>query len=445
MRFFKDLGRVVEQRWREKNYSEELFPRIAGQALTEADAAGNVDPWEVIRCLQEGLDLPAQQEQDFGDIPITVYTAPRFRIDVYYWLDGTTSVHEHSFSGAFQVLLGSSLHSLYSFDDAREVNAQFSVGRLGLKGVERLERGDVRRILPGGEFIHSLFHLDRPSATIAVRTHQTPRALPQYCYLKPHLAFNPFYKELLSIKKIQSVRMLLRMGHPRAYSLIGEMVSTADLQTVFETLAAAFEHLVEQAQRPRPPGPEGEASPQDEWEQFNGLLEAAHRRHGEFVNLLPPVLAEMQRESALVDLRAQVTGREHRFFLALLLNLPHRALVLDMIRQRFPDQEPVETVCRWVSELSAIQNVGSPELGVLGAGGFGDEREFLLRRLLAGDSIERVRELMAADAPAWGDERRDAVETLYRLFHGSLLMKSLLAGPPETPRAGADTAVSAGC
>jgi hypothetical protein len=233
MQFFEDLGRVVEQRWRGKNYSEELFPEIAEQAMGEMDAITHVDPWGIIRCLQEGLEAPPQQEQDFGDVSVTVYTAPRFRIDVYYWLDGTTSIHEHGFSGAFQVLLGSSIHSLYSFERELKVNAHFSVGRVLLKGVEGLGKGDVRRILPGGEFIHALFHLDRPSATITIRTHQAPSALPQYCYLKPHVAFDPFYKEPLTAQKIQSVRMLLRMGHPEAYPLIGQMISSADFETVF--------------------------------------------------------------------------------------------------------------------------------------------------------------------------------------------------------------------
>ena len=179
MRFFEDLGRVVEQRWRDKSYSEELFPEIAEQALGEMDAISRVDPWGLIRHLQEGLELPSQQEQDFGDVTVTAYAAPRFRIDVYFWLDGTTSIHEHGFSGAFQVLLGSSIHSLYSFEREQEVNAHFSVGRVLLKGVEGLGRGDIRRILPGREFIHALFHLDHPSATITIRTHQTPSALPQ--------------------------------------------------------------------------------------------------------------------------------------------------------------------------------------------------------------------------------------------------------------------------
>ncbi len=427
MPFFEDLGRAVERRWRDKSYSEELFPEIAGQAMEELDAITHVDPWGLVRHLQEGLELPPQQEQEFGDVAVTVYAAPRFRIDVYFWLDGTTSIHEHGFSGAFQVLLGSSIHSLYAFEREREINAHFSVGRVHLKDVEGLGRGDIRRILPGREFIHALFHLDRPSATLTVRTYQVPSALPQHCYLKPHLAFDPFYKEPLTTQKIQSVRMLLRMGHPEAYSLIGEMLSSADFQTAFQTLEAAFRHLSLKTQQARARARDAQAAPPDEWEHFHELFKKAYRRHGQLVNLLPPVISEMQRESVLIDLRSQITEPEHRFFLALLLNLPYRTLVLDMVRRRFPQLDPVDKICCWLAELSAIKSVRSPEMSILGAGGFGDEQRFLLRRLLAGDSIEHIKESLMREVPTQYDERKAAIEKLYKSLNNSLLMKSLLA------------------
>src|SRR4030095_10603662 len=109
----------------------------------------------------------------------------KFHIDIYYWLDGTTTIHQHGFSGAFQVFLGSSVHSQYSFEHERRITPHFSVGRVCLNSVELLKEGDIRTIIPGRRFIHSLFHLDRPSATITIRTYETPSALPQYDFLKP--------------------------------------------------------------------------------------------------------------------------------------------------------------------------------------------------------------------------------------------------------------------
>ena len=116
MEDFQKLGELIEDRWRLQNYSEQLFPEIAAKALAESDLPARVDPWEIIRWVQTERSLPEQKDADgrFGDPPITLFVGPRFYIDVYYWLDGTTSIHQHSFTGAFQVLLGSSIHSHYS-------------------------------------------------------------------------------------------------------------------------------------------------------------------------------------------------------------------------------------------------------------------------------------------------------------------------------------------
>src|SRR5206468_3671410 len=145
-----------------------LFPDIAAQALLESDLTGRVDSWEIIRWVHTTPDLPRQQDPKgkFGDPPITLFTGARFYIDVYYWLDGTTSIHQHSFSGAFQVLLGSSVHSHYRFKKDREINPYFLIGEVLLQDVSLLTKGKIREIRPGGHFIHSLFHLERPSVTI---------------------------------------------------------------------------------------------------------------------------------------------------------------------------------------------------------------------------------------------------------------------------------------
>jgi len=162
--------RTVERRWKAEDYSEELFPEVAAQALSEADLPARVDPWEIIRWVHSAESLPQQADVEgrFGNPPITLFSGPRFFIDIYYWLDGATSIHQHSFTGAFQVLLGSSIHSRYSFREDKVINEQFSVGAVALEEVQLLKLKDVRMIRPGRDFIHSLFHLDRPSATITI-------------------------------------------------------------------------------------------------------------------------------------------------------------------------------------------------------------------------------------------------------------------------------------
>src|SRR6266498_2470532 len=245
MEDFQKLGGLVETRWKAENYNEELFPEIAAQALTEANLPAQVDPWEIIRWVHTTASLPEQRDVEgrFANPPITVFSGPRFHIDVYYWLDGITSIHQHSFTGAFQVLLGSSIHSRYSFREDKIINEHFSAGELSLEEVQLLKLKDVRLIRAGRNFIHSLFHLDRPSATITIRTEHTPSAALQYDYRKPHFALNPFFRNVALTKKLQTIGLLLGMKHKDADEMIGDLVSSSDFHTAYFVLQEMF-HLL---------------------------------------------------------------------------------------------------------------------------------------------------------------------------------------------------------
>ena len=71
MQQFQEIGELIENRWRRQNYSEQHFPQIAADALAEADLPSRVDPWDIIRWVQEAATLPDQKDVDgrFGDPP----------------------------------------------------------------------------------------------------------------------------------------------------------------------------------------------------------------------------------------------------------------------------------------------------------------------------------------------------------------------------------------
>ena len=108
MELFQKLGEEIEALWRAKNYNEEDLPEIAAEALKQARLPEKVSAWDVLAWTMEQTVLPEQKDAraSFGDPPITLYAAPRFHIDVYFWFEGTTAIHQHSFCGAFQVLHG---------------------------------------------------------------------------------------------------------------------------------------------------------------------------------------------------------------------------------------------------------------------------------------------------------------------------------------------------
>src|ERR1700720_2541627 len=336
MKFFRELGALVEQRWRDANYTEAVFPDIAASALAETDPNQHITSWDIIRWVNNATELPEQQDIEgrFGDPPITLYVGPRFYIDVYYWLDGTTSIHQHAFCGAFQVLLGSSIHSQYCFEDQQRINAHFSTGRIELQNVNLLAEGDIQKILPGGQYIHSLFHLDRPSATITIRTRFSPDAAPQFDYHKPYFAIDPFYRSAALNKKVQSASLLLSMKHLEADEIIGEALSNSDFHTAFAIIEVAFNHLTNDHI-------ERSFCISTGRERFDAYLEIVRQRHGELADLVLPVIEESQRQTHIAWRRGQITSNEHRFFLALLLNVPDRAKLLELVRSRFPESDPV--------------------------------------------------------------------------------------------------------
>jgi hypothetical protein len=291
-----------------------------------------------------------------------------------------------------------------------------------LNKVELLERGDVRQILPGKQYLHSLFHLDRPSATIVVRTRQSPVGLPQYNYLKPYFAVDPFFREAAMVKKVQSAGLLISMRHPQADELIGEALSCSDFQTAFSILDLAFASLTNNQLEMAFGLSTGR-------ERFDALLEIARRRHGEIVDLILPVFEEVRRQQNLIQRRGQITSNEHRFFLALLLNVPDRVKVLELVRQRFGEQDPVNTITGWVEELANTKMVGSNEPNVLGIDRFDDDYLFVFQSLLEGLTLEQIKISFAEE---FSEEEAlpsaEKLEELYNSIRNSILFKPLFIG-----------------
>ncbi|CAN5200065.1 hypothetical protein BH20ACI1_BH20ACI1_21540 [soil metagenome] len=405
MELFNNLGAEIEKLWRDKNYDENLFPALTAQALKDAKLPEKVSAWEVIEWTLGETFLPEQRDLrgNFGDPPITIYNSPRFHIDVYFWLQGTTAVHQHAFCGAFQVLLGSSIHSWYEFERREAVNTFTEIGDIKLKLCELLQVGDVQEIRAGRQYIHGLFHLDMPSATIVVRTHKSPLFLPQYSYHKPFLAIDPFFEEPNTIKKLQSITALIRTEHPDTDKFIAELLEKSDFQSTYVILSNLRGYLQK--------GQIGHYfNPDAAQNKFNALLEIAKKRHGSLAECLPQVFAHQTKVDEIVSRRSYVNDPEQRFFLALLMNVEGREQIFSLIKERFPDAEPLDKVLDWVYDLSQTKVLGSNIPNALGIADFGDLDLFILENMLKNTSDE---------------EMRNALQTEYGIDDVAALEKSL--------------------
>jgi hypothetical protein len=343
MRYFADLGGRVESRWRKAGFDDRAFADIAGEELSRTPAHSAVGDDDILEwCNRPGFDLPAQSDiaAEFGNPPVTVYRGHAMYIDVNFWLDGTTSIHEHTFDGAFQVLGGSSVHTEYDFVEQGRHNAQAYVGQLTARGTEVLGIGETRCIAAGAGFIHALFHLEAPSSTVVVRTQNNRLAGVQRDFFMPGLAFDGFNVDPTAQRCCQVATLMCATENPRLDAWLERYFEFAGPRESYDMLLAVHD-------------------------AFKGRRGMTAARHEE---LLAPLVARVERSStwgpmlvqafrihrrtrSIIGARASVSDSDQRFFLALLANVQTAAALYRLVGERFPKDDPVAKVFGWVELL----------------------------------------------------------------------------------------------
>ncbi len=337
--YFEKLGRTVLERWQEQNFSLEVFPELTCIAIEEAPPSENVDIDELIHEFLSNDQQPFQSESSFGQPELIAFNDTRFYIQILFWLEGTTEIHQHEFSGAFHVMQGSSVHSEFDFMGARSVTPHIQIGDLHAKRIELLESGRTVPITSGRECIHSLFHLDTPSITVVIRTHHDPGTGPQYNYLPPHIAINPLHSDPLTARRKQLLDVLESIEDEHYSTFVNEMMERLDFERGFNMLRHAMPRLKELG-------------------NFDAVLTTFQKRHGELATGVPDTLDECLRREKISQTRHFIVNPEHRFFLALLMNVQNRDDIFALISKRFPDSSPINTILGWAEELIEPNDFG---------------------------------------------------------------------------------------
>jgi hypothetical protein len=406
MEYAARLGALVERLFREARRDERRFPALALQALAE------LPPSELRYedALRWALTTPRLPRQDdiaarFGEPPLTLYYGEGFHISLLFWLDGTTAIHQHGFSGAFHVLSGSSVHNLYDFKRGERVNSRLHLGELRLARAELLARGDSRPIYVGEQMIHSLFHLDRPSITLIVRTIKEEDARPQFAYYRPGIALDPFYAPDPLQRRLQCLRVMLQLEHPAYLPSLKEYLLDADLETALRVVLS-------------------QTPPQALYEPLLELLDELRPRFGAPWEQAKVAFEGSLREADIVQRRQRIKDPDHRFFLALLLNLPNRRTIFDFVQRRY-QRDPIEVILGWVEALSQ---------GPAGAEGpnaldidFDRASLLVFKALLEGLSLPEVKARLAEEF-AGVEEEEEALRELCEAFEGSPFFRPLFVG-----------------
>ena len=301
---FAKMGRALSQRWRARHHEREAFPELALEALREGRSHEAVTPTALLRWVFQHDTLPPQADLPgrFGQPPITLFYDDMFSISALFWLDGTTSIHQHAFSGAFAVLDGSSVHARYDFERREQTSDAVVRGELRPRGVELLTKGDAHAIYAGPRFIHALFHLDRPSVSLVIRTHDDGHAGPQYDYSRAGLGVDPHFSPPTLTKTLQCLTMLLKTSSPESPALVRELMSRADAHAAFRVLSLIDVHA--------------------EPELFTDAVAVLDKRDASLASALSDAVLREREAREIASLRADIADPELRYFLALLLNAP---------------------------------------------------------------------------------------------------------------------------
>ncbi len=355
--FFRTLGDRVAEAWARAEHAPAALPALAAAALQALPAHEHITLGAFLDALSTASepDVPHQRDLSsaFAEPGTTVYQGRGFCIEVNLWVDGTTLIHGHGFSGAFQVLHGASLESRYRFERTEALGAHMVLGALELVDIRPLGPGDVGVIPAGDDGIHALFHTERPSATVVIRTHGDRSSLPQLNLHPPGVAFDAAWPEALTpleTRQLQLVRSLLRFegdeGRVRtiiqgarpifAYPLISEVIAPALLQP--GTSLAAMETAMAR------------------W--FSWVTHPAAER-------LHAAAARRLYTRGALQLREVLTATEDRRTAGLLLTAPDRSAI-EAFAATHLGQTGVEVVTAFIDRVGAIPNPFHPTANVLG-------------------------------------------------------------------------------
>src|SRR5687767_9622999 len=336
--YFNTLGARVQSLWKDQNYDDLAFQSVASQVLREDPPNKRVSFKEAVEfgILTEPLPYQVDLSATFGQPPLTVYYQHDFRIELLFWTVGLPGIHQHAFSGAFHVMHGSSLHTIWEFEPERKLAHRLLYGKLKLNATEILNTGAVRPIAAGKSYIHSTYHLDRPSVSVVIRTNQEIENSPQYSYLPPCLAYARLEDDPASKRRRQLFKMLAAAGRQKELAEIAmQHLASTDAHSAFAFLLQLPSLFPDKRVQ-------------------NRVLLSAAAKHGELLECSRPALEEYHRIERIAAVKKTITNPDLQFFLAVLLNVPGREEIFKLVGSRYPRRDAIDRVKLFVRELGQM-------------------------------------------------------------------------------------------
>ena len=234
--FYYQIEKIYKEvltNWEETNFDEQHFPEICFNALANPTEY-NIEEILEFTNLKE-LPLQSYPNDEFGEVPFTVFRHEKFFIDIYMWNLHNTSIHDHNFTGAFKLLNGQSKKLNYEFIKEQEITQNFFKGELRSFGTKDLNPGDREIILPYEKYIHKITHFTNPTVTLLIRTNGYQRNLNIY---NKKFAFQFIRSPGSFAHKFNCIKMIYSLGQGNSAEKLEHFISKLDDQGLYLLLLA---------------------------------------------------------------------------------------------------------------------------------------------------------------------------------------------------------------
>lgn len=210
----EELADVVESKWEKQQFELEAFPQLCEELLRSFTPINVPDVPTIISDLS-AVKLPTQTfpNNEFSELPLSLVRRKNFIIDIYFWIESDTNIHDHNFCGAFKVIKGNSYQVDYTFEAGKQLGEGFEEGVMTIKNHRALSTNDVQRIEPWDSFIHHVFHIEKPTITLCIRTDFFPKR-PLFCYFFPKYRLLFQNVSLPHTKWIKGLEVSIQLGIP---------------------------------------------------------------------------------------------------------------------------------------------------------------------------------------------------------------------------------------
>ena len=233
---FQKLGAEAEARFGESGGMASAFSDIAVNLLANWNL-GNGVSLDTLWGAAETSELAGIGDQSkTGLIPL--FTGANVRIIGHLWSDAADRLHQHDWTGAFQVIEGQSFNATYDFDERKAVE-EFSIGKILRESFGIFEPGHIQPVSEGRSLIHSVVYSGKPGFAISLRVAGAGEK-GAYEYLRPGLRCPSHRRRGASAAQLDLLSQALQLDeefYQQRFAKLARDIDDAALIRLLDTVA----------------------------------------------------------------------------------------------------------------------------------------------------------------------------------------------------------------